>query len=481
MSACASSTWSFRGRLIFALLVALCAVSLPARLCAFSAAGDHGMKAAQPSRLQSIESAIQAASFSTRAVTAVVRGIVTSNRHRIVIEDRTGAVEVKLDKSEEISLGDEVEVSGDLSSAPAPQVQHAEMRRLWGGSMPLPLSITPDQAADGENEFFLVQTVAMLADFAPAGLTGVRLNLRGGHQNFSAILPSDMPDEELSARSMQPGATLRLTGILIVNHGSDTRGGDAFSLQLRAPEDIELVEPPSWWTKAHLLLLAAIGTILMLVAAGAWNHIRHSRYRAVAEERASIARDLHDTLAQGYAGITLQLEAAQQTIGRDPDRAGALLNEALQLVRHSRHESHLSIDILRSLSRDHRLDELVSRCVHQLRAGSQARIDQQISGEPIQLSYTMVNNLFRIVQEALANAVHHARARAIVVKVEYRRHGVLIEVKDDGRGFNPACVPGPEEGHFGLIGMRERCAAINARLDVQSAPGGTVVRVRAGV
>jgi signal transduction histidine kinase len=242
-----------------------------------------------------------------------------------------------------------------------------------------------------------------------------------------------------------------------------------------------LVEPPSWWTKAHLLLLAAIGTILMLVAAGAWNHIRHSRYRAVAEERASIARDLHDTLAQGYAGITLQLEAAQQTIGRDPDRAGALLNEALQLVRHSRHESHLSIDILRSLSRDHRLDELVSRCVHQLRAGSQARIDQQISGEPIQLSYTMVNNLFRIVQEALANAVHHARARAIVVKVEYRRHGVLIEVKDDGRGFNPACVPGPEEGHFGLIGMRERCAAINARLDVQSAPGGTVVRVRAGV
>lgn len=347
--------------------------------------------------------------------------------------------------------------------------------------MPLPLSITPDQAADGENEFFLVQTMAKLSDLAPAGLTGVRLNLRGGHQSFSATLPSDMPDEELSARSMQPGATLKLTGILIVNHGAEARAGDAFSLQLRTPEDIELVEPPSWWTKAHLLILAAAGTILMLVAAGAWNHIRHSRYRAVAEERASIARDLHDTLAQGYAGITLQLEAAQQTIGRDPERAGALLNEALQLVRHSRHESHLSIDILRSLSRNHRLDELVSRCVHQLGAGSQARIDQQISGEPIVLSYTMVNNLFRIVQEALANAVHHAGARVIVVRVEYRKQGVLIEVEDDGDGFNPAGVPGPEQGHFGLVGMRERCAAINARLDVQSAPGGTVVRVRARV
>jgi two-component sensor histidine kinase len=345
--------------------------------------------------------------------------------------------------------------------------------------MPLPLSVTPDQAADGENEFFLVQTTAKLADLAPAGLTGARLNLRGGHQNFSAILPSDVTDQELSAKSMQAGATLRLTGILAVNHGADAHGGDAFSLQLRGPEDIELVEPPSWWTSAHLLMLGALGTILILAAGSAWNHVRHSRYRAVAEERASIARDLHDTLAQGYAGITLQLEAAQQTIGRDPERAEALLNEALQLVRHSRRESHLSIDILRSLSRNHRLDELVSRCVQQLRAGSTARIDQQISGEPIALSYTMVNNLFRIAQEALSNAVHHARAQGITVRVEYRKHGVLIEVEDDGKGFDPASVPGPEEGHFGLAGMRERCAAINARLDVQSAQGGTVVRVRA--
>jgi signal transduction histidine kinase len=454
--------------------------NLPVCLRALAVASPQA-KDSPPSRLQSIESAIQSASVSTRVVPVVVRGIVTSNRHRIVIEDRTGAVEVRVDKAEEISLGDEVEVSGQLTFAPEPQVQHADMRRLWGGSMPLPLSITPDQAADGENEFFLVQTTAKLSDFAPAGLTGVRLNLRGGHQEFSAILPSDTPDQELSTKLMEPEATLRLTGILIVSRGTDAKNGDAFSLQLRTPDDIELIEPPSWWTRAHLLFLAGVGTILMLVAAGAWNHIRQSRYRAVAEERASIARDLHDTLAQGYAGITLQLEAAQQTIGRDPQRAGALLNEALQLVRHSRHESHLSIDILRSLSRNHRLDELVSRCVQQLRPGSQATIEQQICGEPILFSYTMVNNLFRIIQEALANAVHHARAQLIVVKIEYRKRGILIEVQDDGQGFNPSDVPGPDEGHFGLVGMRERCAAINARLEMHSARGGTLVRVRTGV
>ncbi len=479
ISAPASSGRVLCSRLIYTLWIVVCVVSLQLRVCALRAV-DRTVKTL-PSRLQSIESAIQAASFSGRPIPVVVRGIVTSNRRRLVIEDRTGAIEVKLDKPEQISLGDEVELNGQLTVAPQPVVQHANMRRLWGGSMPLPLSVTPDQAADGENEFFLVQTVAKLSDFVPAGLTGVRLNLKGGHQEFSAILPSDMSNQELSAKSMQPGATLRLTGILIVNHGVDLRANDAFSLQLRTPDDIDLVEPPSWWNRTHLLILAAIGTILILIGISGWNYVRHARYRAVAEERASIARDLHDTLAQGYAGITLQLEAAQQTIGRDPEKAEVLLNEALQMVRHSRHESHLSIDILRSLSRNHRLDELVSRCVQQMRGASQASIEQQIWGEPIVLSYTMVNNLFRIVQEALANAVHHSRAGAIVVKIEYRKHGIQIEVKDNGRGFNPTDVPGPEEGHFGLVGMRERCAAINAKLELQSETAGTLVRVKATI
>jgi two-component sensor histidine kinase len=432
-----------------------------------------------PARLQSIESAIQAAGFSSGATRVVVRGIITSSRHGIVIEDRTGAIEVKPVETEHISLGDEVEVTGQLTLQPEPQVQQAEMRILWGGSMPLPLSVTPDQAADGENELFLVQTVAELVDFGPAGLTGLRLNLRGGHQNFSAVLPSDNPDEELSAKSLQPGAILRLTGILIVNHGLNTSHGDAFSLQLRTPEDIDLVEPPSWWTKAHLLLLGGIAALLVSLGFIAFNHIRHSRYRAVAEERASIARDLHDTLAQGYAGITLQLEAAQQMIDRDPERAAALLNEALQLVRHSRDESHISIDILRSLSRDDRLDMLVARCVQQLRSGCDMIIEQQVTGEASVLSYNMVNNLFRIVQEALSNAVHHARAGRIVVRVCYQQRGVLIEIEDDGKGFDPQRIPGPEEGHFGIVGMRERCAAINAIFQLESAAHGTLVRVRA--
>lgn len=411
-------------------------------------------------------------------VPVVIRGIVILNRRQVVIEDRTGATEVVSIKSEQIALGDEVEVTGQMALAPEPQVEKGEIRRLWGGSMPLPLSITPDEAADGENELFLVQTVAKLVDFAPAGLTGVRLNLTGEHQHFSAVLPSGSLGGELPTGSMQPGATLRLTGILVVNHGLVSDRSNVFVLQLRSPEDIELVQAPSWWTKAHLLMLGGIGVILILLGIIGYYRIKHSRYRAVSEERASIARDIHDTVAQGYAGITLQLEAAEQTIDRDPERTKALLREALQLVRHSRDESHLSIDILRSMSRNDRLDVLVTHCIQQLRSASPATIEQHVSGEPTTLSYKLVNNLFRIAQEALSNAVNHSGAGTIVVRVGYRKGGVLIEVEDDGEGFNPLIIPGPEKGHFGLVGIRERCAAINAKLELESNSRGTLIRVR---
>lgn len=454
------------------VLALICLVTVSAASAAEDTQGPH---------LQSIESAIQTASFSSAPVPVVVRGIVTLNRRRIVIEDRTGAVIVQTVHAQTIALGDEVEVTGLMTDSPQAVLHQSTIRRLWGGSMPLPLSITPDQAADGESDLFLVQTTAILGGFSPAGLTGVQLNLRGGHQNFAAILPSGSLDGELPTESMRPGATLRLTGILMVNHSPDADQENTFSLQLRTLQDIEVVELPSWWTAAHILMLVGIATILILIGIIGYYRIKHARYRAVAEERASIARDIHDTLAQGYAGIALQLEAAQQVISRDADRANDLLNEALRLVRHSRDESHISIDILRTLSRNDRLDVLISRCVQQLGSAAAAPIEQIVTGEPTTFSYDLANNLFRIVQEALVNAVNHSHASKIVVQVKYGKHEVEVEVKDDGRGFEMEKAPGPREGHFGLIGMRERCVAINGNLEMQSTVNGTLVRVRAAL
>lgn len=431
----------------------------------------------QSPNLQSIEAAIQRARSTKQPVPVVVRGIVILNRDGLVIEDRSGATGVQLASPAATALGDEVEVTGQMTLAQRPTILKGQLRRLWNGSMPLPLAITPDEAAEGENELFLVQTEGRLLNAQPAGLTGVRLNLSGGHQNFSAILAGDSAAGDLPPKLMQAGSTVRITGVLFVSTDLSSGNGDSFTLQLRAPDDLELVEGPSWWTREHILFLTGVVAIALLIGIQIYARIHHARYRAVAEERASISRDIHDTLAQGFAGITLQLEAAEQTIERDPRRARAFLQEALHLVRHSRNESHLSIEILRSASRTDRLDALIARCIVQMKTAGGAAIEQQISGEPIALNYNLINQLFRIVQEALANAVRHANATKIVVRLFYEKRGLRIEVEDNGRGFDPGGIPGPDQGNFGITGMRERAAAIGSQLQLSSSTEGTMIRV----
>lgn len=265
--------------------------------------------------------------------------------------------------------------------------------------------------------------------------------------------------------------------MLFVGNGLTGEFGDSFTLRLRSPDDIELMEGPSWWTREHMLLLAGLAAIAALIGFQLFARSRHAQYRAVAEERANISRDIHDTLAQGFAGITLQLQAAEQMLERDPQRARVYLEEALQLVRHSRNESHLSIEILRSAARNDRLDALIARCIAQMKPAGGPVIEQEIDGDPVALSYDLLNQCFRIVQEALSNAVRHAHASRILVRVTYRPSLLRLEVEDDGRGFDPERIPGPEQGSFGLTGMRERAASIHSRFHVASGERGTLIRV----
>jgi signal transduction histidine kinase len=137
----------------------------------------------------------------------------------------------------------------------------------------------------------------------------------------------------------------------------------------------------------------------------------------------------------------------------------------------------LSIEILRSAARNDRLDALIARCIAQMKPTAGPAIEQRIEGDPVPLSYEMLNQCFRIVQEALANAVRHAQASRILVRVTYRPRLLRLEVEDNGRGFDPASIPGPDQGSFGLTGMRERAASIHSRFEVESGARGTLIRV----
>jgi signal transduction histidine kinase len=200
--------------------------------------------------------------------------------------------------------------------------------------------------------------------------------------------------------------------------------------------------------------------------------------RAV-EERRRMARDLHDSVSQALFSTILQTRTAQKALlreGGDPSgRVGRSLGTIAELTR------SVQADI-RSLIFDLRRDPVhegllaaLARHAAALRAPDGLTIDVQGAGPRLALSEYVETQLFAIAREALANVQKHAGASAAQVRVQAQQDQVVLEIRDDGRGFNPAAG---HPGHFGLDSMRSRAAEIDGRLTITSAPGsGTLVRV----
>ncbi|HLY67583.1 MAG TPA: GAF domain-containing sensor histidine kinase, partial [Chloroflexota bacterium] len=212
------------------------------------------------------------------------------------------------------------------------------------------------------------------------------------------------------------------------------------------------------------------------------NALLHERSRAatVAEERNRLAREIHDTLAQGFTGIILQLEGAEEVLDRDPAAAQEHIDKARGLARDSLQEARRSVwNLLPGpLERD-TLDGAIFQAVTELGARGEVEAGFSCTGQPVALSVEAQTCLLRVTQEALANVVKHAAAGKVEVTLAYEEAGVSLTIRDDGRGFDPAAArPAGQAGGFGLIGMRERCRLANGVLTLESAPGqGTVVHV----
>jgi ligand-binding sensor domain-containing protein/two-component sensor histidine kinase len=207
-----------------------------------------------------------------------------------------------------------------------------------------------------------------------------------------------------------------------------------------------------------------------------------AQFSAVLAERNRIAREIHDTLAQGFAGISLQLEAVDETLSESPSVARNHLNKARSLVRKSLAEARRSVWELRSPALDSAdLPAALSDVAQQLTANS-LRVSVSVKGDRRRLPSAVEENLLRIGREALTNAVKHGRAQTIDVDVNFETDRVLLNVRDDGCGFDPDRQVTRDNNGFGLISMRERAESIGAQLNVRSSPGnGTVVTVEASV
>src|SRR5579883_2828393 len=235
----------------------------------------------------------------------------------------------------------------------------------------------------------------------------------------------------------------------------------------------ELAEP-------DLQLLHIVGDQIGLAiqrARLAAEHTQAAARLATIEERNRLAREIHDTLAQGLAAITLQLETADALSTSHPQRAQDAIQRALRLARSNLEEARRSVMDLRAAPlQGHTLPEALATLIAREYQQPESGLTIEYSHDPIQnfpaLPARVEVGLYRIAQEALSNASKHAAAQHIAMTLQAEEQWVCLIVQDDGQGFDPSNVSQQSRaGHFGLIGMGERVKLLGGSIRIQSEPG----------
>ena len=187
----------------------------------------------------------------------------------------------------------------------------------------------------------------------------------------------------------------------------------------------------------------------------------------VMEERTRIAQEFHDTLAQGFTGIAFLLAAAEDAIPTSPEQAGMKIARARQVATQSIVEARQAIRAMRSENLDaDNLPAAFAALIEQIAAQTGVHVHLEVRGAARMLPTQVANDLLRIGQEAITNAIKHARAREIRLCLHYEPEHALLRITDDGQGFS-LDKPRPEGG-FGLTGMRERAHRIGGHLEIDS-------------
>jgi signal transduction histidine kinase/ligand-binding sensor domain-containing protein len=243
----------------------------------------------------------------------------------------------------------------------------------------------------------------------------------------------------------------------------------------------ELTIEPHFYQTLWFEALAALALIGLGWAAWRRRLLGVERqYEAVLGERTRIAREIHDTLAQGFVAVSVQLELIAQLMQSSVEAAKEQLARARAMVKSSLEDARISIWELRSQTAEQ--EDLAARMLKlaeevMARGGSGARAQMQVSGTYRPLDAAVERETLRIAREAVTNAVRHGDAKTIMLRLEFDVEQFGMEIRDDGRGFDGG-APDGRSGHYGLTGMRERAAAIGGSLTVESRVGeGTVVRL----
>ena len=410
---------------------------------------------------------------------ARIRGVVEYQQlgNSLFVQSNGKGLRVLTRQDTRVEIGDVVEVFGyPAMGESAPILSDAVFHRIGHGAVPEPTPLNLDSPWE-QYDGALVDTEAQLMDRQQLN-GGVRLLLKTGGVLFEASVLNVGAND--GWWSIPLNSKVRIAGICLVRSGGLWSVPQSFRLIVRSRADVAVLHAPSWWNLRHVVwLLAVTFGILLLVLA--WVAVLGKRLReqmaiirqklrsgAVLEERNRIARELHDTLEQELAGITMQLDLAADCFEQVPRVAKEAVDTARRMSRHSMMEARRSVwDLRCHLLENGDLVSALRETVKPLVPADKIKIAVEVSGTPQRFAPAIEMNLLRIGQEAVANAIKHAVCRQIAVELAFAPGSVRLVVQDDGCGF----VPAVSAGHFGLLDMRERAQAIGCKLEIESRAG----------
>jgi signal transduction histidine kinase len=401
--------------------------------------------------------------------------------HRFILQDRSRAIVAYPANSQPLEIGDRIEAVGfPAPDMAGPVLRDAVIRRLSHGLPPAPIPVTLQEARDSRYRSCLVSLHLRLVRVISEPTRTLFL-LESGH----SLATAELDTNAAIPAWLQPGSDLRLTGIdmLTVEEGIGYLNYfDATVhsvLLLRSLNDIALISPATWWTHARLLsLIVVLGALLAaFVILLIFIQLKYWKTKLTLRERERFARDVHDTLAQSFAGVGFQLQVIRRAITTGDPSLLHHVDTARDLVQFSHREARKSL--APSISQESFGADLLSSLHENAQAlvkGGVIEIEANSAGSVRTIPRHANEELFRIGQEAIANAIRHANPTQLAISVEYEENLVRLKIIDNGKGF---VMRGDLLG-FGIRGMRKRASEINAQFDLVSVPGaGTTVAVTA--
>lgn len=465
-----------------------------------------------------------------------VRGVVTllQEGQGLFLQDADGGLQVQSRYAAGFAVGETVEAAG----FPGFENFHPLLEEAVFRKSPTPLSpsqpkpVTLDQLENGLHHAEYVSLTGRLIErrvryeaerrTAPAVATTI-LVLQSSNWTFT-VESSCARQQELAAIPL--GSEIRASGVCLTDIDSDGKLR-SFQLLVVKPEDVVVLQRPGWLTPQRLFIGFAITCGGLVLIAG-WTVMvsrRNSvlnflirereqaqrelqqandqleervkarteqlkfeitsrkeaevRFKAVLDERTRLAQELHDTVEQTLTGIALQLDTAAKLHQRSSSDSLTHLELARHLMSQSQAEVRQSVwDLRRLVQEQFDLPVAMLETARDMASGLELKIELETAGSVRSLPEIIEENFLRISREGVVNAIKYSQASALMLRLEFEPARVVLEVRDNGRGFDPHQAAGPEHGHFGLLGVSERVKRLGGRFTLQTAVGqGTTLRV----